>query len=133
MPKQSKTSLFNSMNKLNDRVYIDHHHKKGRCVFAKKKFRKNQTIAIDPVIVLTLQETGDTALNHYTLWWKGRNKVALGLGVSILINHSKDPNVWFKFDIEDRLVGVIAKRTIEKGEELLVDYKVPLWFDPVED
>jgi len=121
------------MNKLNDRVKIDLHPKKGRCVFAKKTFRKNEIIAVDPVILLTLKETGETALNHYTLWWKGRNKVALGLGVSVLINHSKDPNVLFKFDIKDKLIGVFAKRTIEKGEELSVDYKIPLWFDAVED
>jgi SET domain-containing protein len=133
MTLKNKAPLFDTMNKINDRVYIDFHDKKGRCVFAKKKFRKNQVIAVDPVIVLTLKETGDTALNHYTLWWKGRNKVALGLGVSVLINHSKDPNVWFKSDIEGKVVGVIAKRSIEKGEELVVDYKVQLWFDPVEE
>jgi SET domain-containing protein len=133
MPEVTKKSLFPVLNKLNDRVFIDIHPKKGRCVFAKKKFRKNETIAVDPVIVLTLKETGKTALNNYTLWWKGRNKVALGLGVSVLINHGKDPNVVFKFDIKDKFVGVFAKRAIAKGEELSVDYKVPLWFDPVED
>jgi SET domain-containing protein len=133
MPQVTKSSLFPAMNRLNDRVSINIHPKKGRCVIAKKTFRKNETIAVDPVIVLTLKETGKTALNNYTLWWKGRNKVALGLGVSVLINHGKDPNVLFKFDIEDKIVGVFAKRTIKKGEELSVDYKIPLWFDLVED
>jgi SET domain-containing protein len=131
MPDVTKSSLFPALNKLNDRVTIDIHPKKGRCVFAKKKFRKNETIAVDPVIVLTLKETGETALNHYTLWWKGRHNVALGLGISVLINHSKDPNVVLKFDIKDKLVGVFAIRNIEKGEELLVDYIIPLWFDAV--
>jgi SET domain-containing protein len=133
MPEVTKTSLFPALNRLNDRVSINVHPKKGRCVIAKTNLRKNQIIAVDPVIVLTLKETGKTALNNYTLWWKGRNKVALGLGITVLINHGKDPNVCFKFDIKDKLIGVYAKRSIEKGEELLVDYKIPLWFDPVED
>jgi len=133
MPQIINSSLFATMNKLNDRVKIDLHPKKGRCVYAKRKFRKNQIIAVDPVIVLDVKETQKTTLSNYTLWWRGRTQVALGLGVSVLINHSKDPNVWFKSAIKDKLVGVYAKRSIEKGEELLVDYEIPLWFEPVED
>jgi uncharacterized protein len=132
MPKSKKSALFATMNKLNDRVKIDLHPKKGRCVYAKRKFRKNQIIAVDPVIVLDVKETQKTTLSNYTLWWRGRTKVALGLGISILINHSDNPNVWFKSAIKDKLIGIIAMRDIKKGEELVVDYEIPLWFDPVE-
>ena len=133
MPCVRELPLLSAMNRLNDRVCIRVHPKKGRCVLAKRTFRKNETIAVDPVIVLRVKEVAGTVLNDYVLWWKGRNKVALGLGVSVLINHSETPNVFFRFGIEDELVAVTARRTIAKGEELLVDYNIPLWFDPVDE
>ena len=125
--------ILADMNRLNDRLCIRVDPCKGRCVHAKKPFRKNQTIVVDPVIVLAVKDVEETVLNDYVLWWKGRNKVALGLGFSVLINHSKTSNVFFRFGIEEGLVAVVAKRAIAKGEELLVDYNIPLWFEAVSE
>ncbi len=73
-------------------------------------------------------------LSDYPFKWN-RHESAFALGYSGLINHSHvNPNVLFKFNYKYPAIEFYAKRTIKKGEELLMQY-VPdyaldkLWFE----
>lgn len=73
-------------------------------------------------------------LSDYPFKWN-RHESAFALGFAGLINHShENPNVLFKFKYDYPAIEFYAKRTIEKGEELLMQY-VPdysldkLWFE----
>ena len=72
-------------------------------------------------------------LSDYPFKWN-RHESAFALGFSGLINHSLDPNVLFKFNYDYPAIEFYAKKTIDAGEELVMQY-VPdyaldkLWFE----
>ncbi len=73
-------------------------------------------------------------LSDYPYKWN-RHESAFALGYSSLINHNHDnPSVLFKFNYDMPAIEFYAKRTIEAGEELTMQY-VPeyaldkLWFE----
>ena len=73
-------------------------------------------------------------LSDYPYKWN-RHESALALGYSSLINHDhENPSVLFKFNYDMPAIEFYAKRTIEAGEELTMQY-VPdyaldkLWFE----
>lgn len=46
-----------------------------------------------------------------------------------LLNHSDDPNAWFEPDFPRRVIRLYADRHIAGGEEITIDYGIPLWFE----
>lgn len=100
--------------------------KYGRAVFAKKKIRKGEIVAVfdGPIYDDLFDEWTDDILNHAIqigpkLWRDS-------CGVARLINHSCDPNCGVK-----KLINIVAMRTIMPGEEITWDYEMteknPWW------
>jgi SET domain-containing protein len=114
---------------------------KGRGIFAARDLAEGEILEEAPVLLFSSDDAERleaTALgNHYFHWegdaddegWRG----ALALGLVSLANHSANANagVWQDF-AKDRLV-LEALRPIAQGEEILIDYEVELWFDPIEE
>ncbi len=55
---------------------------------------------------------------------------AIGLGYLGLYNHARPSNVRLERHYDASEMSVHALREIAPGEELTIDYDVPLWFDP---
>ena len=113
---------------------------KGRGVFATRDIGDGDEIEAAHVLLISAEEAErleETPLGqHYFPWdgdddddWRG----AVALGVVSLVNHSPTPNagVWADHD-RQRLV-LEALRPIAAGEEILIDYEIDLWFDPIEE
>ena len=113
----------------------------GLGLFAIEKIPNGTMIERSPVIVCdtyTYRCLDDVMgirhiLSDYPFKWN-RHESAFALGFSGLINHSLEPNVLFKFNYDYPAIEFYAKRTIESGEELVMQY-VPdyaldkLWFE----
>ncbi len=113
----------------------------GLGLFAVEKIPNGTMIERSPVIVCdtyTYRCLDDVMgirhiLSDYPFKWN-RHESAFALGFSGLINHSLEPNVLFKFNYDYPAIEFYAKRTIEPGEELVMQY-VPdyaldkLWFE----
>jgi hypothetical protein len=52
-------------------------------------------------------------------------------GLNQLVNHNAKPNCRCNRDLENHHHQLFAARDIEAGEELTIDYAIPLWFDPL--
>jgi SET domain-containing protein len=92
-----------------------------------------------PVVIVPPEQRpllDKTILHHYYFQWDdgpedmGRGAVALGL-VS-LCNHSPRPNARAQRNPAGDALDLIALAPIAAGEELTIDYKCTLWFEPQE-
>jgi len=120
-------------------LFIDSADKRGRGVFTSKKINKGTTIEVSPVIVLTQKERKTiekTKLFDYIFEWGENKKMAcVALGYVSLYNHEYSSNCEYEMDFEKRLMTIRTVRTIQKGEELTVNYnanpndKTKVWFD----
>ena len=113
----------------------------GLGLFATEKIHNGTMVERSPVIICdryTYKCLDDVMgirhiLSDYPFRWN-KHESAFALGYSSLINHSTDPNILFKFNYDYPAIEFYAKKTIEKGEELLMQY-VPdyaldkLWFE----
>lgn len=120
-------------------LFIDSTHKRGRGVFTTKKLGKGKIIEVSPVIVLTQKERKiieNTKLFDYIFEWGNNKKMAcVALGYVSLYNHEYSSNCEYEMDFETRLMTIRTVRTIQKGEELTINYnaspndKTEVWFD----
>lgn len=114
---------------------------KGRGVFAKAPISAGESIEIAPVIPFGSHEwplmTG-LALDDYTYCWgKDAQGVAgaFALGYGSLYNHDYSPNAYYVRHLAERVVQFIARRDIQPGEEITINYngdpdcQDPVWFD----
>ena len=115
---------------------------KGRGVFADRAIAEGEILEEAHVLLLSLEDAERleaTPLGQHYFHWDGaedddeRWRGAVALGVVSLVNHSSDPNagVW-QDHARERLV-LEALRPIAAGEEIVIDYEIELWFDPVEE
>jgi hypothetical protein len=107
----------------------------GRGVFALRRFEVDDLIEACPVVFVPLDDVHaacTTVLGHYVYEWD--DGVAMALGFGSLYNHARQPNARYERDTEPEVLRVVAARTIEPGEEVLIDYTgggaQPLWFEP---
>ena len=114
-------------------IYVREVDGKGRGVFARKHFVKDETIEQAPVIILPnpqwefLEQT--VLRNHY--WYWNEDAMAFCLGYGALYNHSAEPNARVVRQFEQNVIEFIALRNIEVDEEITIDYDCPLWFEVV--
>lgn len=109
---------------------------KGRGVIATAAIASGEIVEVSPVLPLALKDSECPGLNDYSLAWGedvegglGPQKdCAIGLGYLCLYNHSTAPNVTFEHRYDREEIAVTALRDIAEGEELTIDYGVPLWF-----
>jgi hypothetical protein len=88
-----------------------------------------------PVIPIALADSECAALNDYAFAWgedvpgfEAGKECAVGLGYLSLYNHARPSNVRLLRHYADNEMSIEALRDIEAGEELTIDYDVPLWF-----
>ena len=106
--------------------------KKGRCVFAGEKIAKGSIVTSDPVVTMpkAVVDAAGLPFAAYPFAWNLTQHCVV-LGVTSLVNHDgSDPNCHVSRNLRQQILGLIAKRDIEAGEEITYDYKVPLWFEP---
>jgi uncharacterized protein len=112
---------------------------KGRCVFATAPIPAGTVIEAAPVVIVPPEQRSlldKTILHDYYFQWDdgpedtGRGAVALGL-VS-LCNHSRRPNARAQRNPARCTLDLIALAPIAAGEEITIDYKCTLWFEPRE-
>jgi len=101
---------------------------KGRGVFTREKIREGSVIEKCPVILVAdgLSDDKESGLFDYCFDVGGTSAIALGFGS--LYNHSDEPNVEWTDVPRDLVIVFHALRDIDAGEELTIDYGIPLWF-----
>ena len=116
---------------------------KGRGVIADQDIRKGELIERAPVLVIPGDDrpiVDPSIIFTYVFMWergmveedlyKHSGRAAIALGYISLFNHSYSPNADYTHHIEERMIDVVALRDIAAGEEITIDYKMTLWFDP---
>lgn len=111
--------------------------RRGRGVFALRAFSPGECIEAAPVLLVPAVESehvARTVFDSYVYHWPD-GALALVLGFGSLYNHSYTPNARFNRDVDHAVMRYTALRTIEAGEEILINYngdpdcRDPLWFD----
>ena len=112
---------------------------KGRGIFTNERIPKGTIIEISPVIVMekTDREHLDKTLLHDYIfeWGKKQDKICMALGLIPIYNHSYKSNCEYFMDYDDDTIMIETVRTIEKGEELTINYngdskdETKIWFD----
>ena len=92
----------------------------GHGVFCKEFVPKDTFVEIAPVVEFGRSEGVPSAIMDYIAAWNGN--LAMGLGWTMLYNHSDDSNCAFSMNLHEGLLAVISKKDIEAGEELTLDY-----------
>lgn len=98
---------------------------KGRGVFAAIDFVPGETVETAPVILIDAADVPNEGVRDRYLFDWGDGRCAIGLGYLSLYNHSDSPNVLWEQHSDALTISMIAVRRIERGEELLFDYKCP--------
>ncbi|MCB1529700.1 MAG: SET domain-containing protein-lysine N-methyltransferase [Rhodospirillales bacterium] len=116
---------------------------KGRGVIATKFIQKEEIIEICPVIILNKEESFSvekSLLDHYLFSWSRPGRYCASLkdekeiwtmlcGFGALYNHSSSPNADFNLDYPARSVVFTAFSNIMPGQEICINYNLPLWFE----
>lgn len=111
--------------------------RKGRGVFAARRFRRGALIECCPVLPIPAKDWRHlrrTALAGYPYDWESSpGDFALVLGLGSLYNHAARPNAGNQERPDLGAMDFIALRNIRKGEEITVDYASgegasALWF-----
>lgn len=109
----------------------------GRGIVALKDIPSGTIIECSPVLVA---DSNDYVAAHgkpmkvddYILAWEEKGEdleYAIGFGFLMLYNHSDKPSADFKYNYPGKEISVFTLRDIKKGEEVTIDYEVPLWFE----
>lgn len=115
---------------------------KGRGVFATRDIAEGEFIEEAHVLFIGAEDAArleETPLGQHYFHWDGaeddddRWRGVVALGIASLVNHSREPNCGVWQDHERERLVLEALRPITAGEELVIDYEVELWFDPVEE
>ncbi len=103
-----------------DDGFIIRRNRKGRGVYARRRFRRGQTMCACPVLVWPRGPVPDKFIAQY-IWNWGRVS-GLPLGIVSMCNHSPRPNMGARRLYAGRRMICKALRDIEIGEEILIDY-----------
>ena len=115
----------------------------GRGVFAAQAIAAGTVVETCPVLIIPPEDVpaaGTTILNHFSYNWPYRDSQgsqrgttqAIALGLGSIFNHSKNPNVGFRKDVEQEVIVYTSLRDMRPGEELCISYGPRLWFEDVE-
>lgn len=110
---------------IDNRLFVGWKDGLGHGIFAKSAIENQTFVEMAPAIVFMPGEKTDENLMSYVIAWE--NKLAVGLGWTMLYNHSDENNCVFSINHENRLVAIVAIRDIDAGEQLTVNYG-PEWF-----
>jgi uncharacterized protein len=97
-------------------------------VKSNSRFYKGDIIAICPIIMLEDSVKAIKTLNDKVFEIdKNSNMYGVVLGYGTLYRHSQNPNVDFAYNKSTRQMHFIAKRNLEKNEELTINYGKDYW------
>jgi uncharacterized protein len=101
--------------------------RKGRGVYARRRFRRGQVLCTCPVLVWPASIPADRFIGKYVWSWTDERRrlharEALCLGIASLFNHSATPNTGSQRLYARRRMIFCALRDIAVGEEILIDY-----------
>jgi hypothetical protein len=106
---------------------------KGRGVFARRALAGGVLIEAAPVVVVPAAERKPldrTTLHDYYFVWDDAGNAAVALGFVSLCNHTKRPNARVRPNPPQQTLDLLSIRSIAAGDEITIDYKCALWFDP---
>tara|TARA_Y100000592_G_scaffold100145_1_gene178835 strand:- start:3819 stop:4199 length:381 start_codon:yes stop_codon:yes gene_type:complete len=101
---------------------------RGWGVFTTEKIKKGDIVeeCIIPYDVLPI---GSTAMQNYRYVWPSRETYSaycIALGFGCIYNHSsKNPNIDWDIDSDERIMRFTAIKDIKAGDELMFDYQSP--------
>lgn len=111
----------------------------GRGVFTDETIPAETVIEAAPVIVMTKEDRlhlDKTKLHDYIFeWGADSTQCCMALGLIPMYNHSYKSNCEYIMDFETDTIYVQTVRSIQKGEELTINYNgdwndaTPLWFN----
>ena len=112
----------------------------NRGVVAIEDIKSGTEIECSPVLVTptddyTAVHGRKTVVDDYLLAWEDKGEeieYAIGFGYLMLYNHSANANADFRWNYPAKEITVFVTRDVKAGEELTIDYAVPLWFQPRE-
>ena len=112
--------------------------RRGRAMFASRKFLKGELIERAPVIPINQKQwpaAEKTILSDYAFDWGEHDEhAAIALGYVSIYNHSYTPNAQLEELLDELMMEVVAIRDIQPGEEVTINYngdpesQDPLWF-----
>jgi hypothetical protein len=112
--------------------------KRGRAMFASRKFLKGELIERAPVIPINERYwpfAEKTILSDYAFDWGEHDEhAAIALGYVSIYNHSYTPNAQLEELLDELMMEVVAIRDIAVGEEITINYngdpasQDQLWF-----
>lgn len=99
--------------------------KKGRGVFATRRFFPGDVIERAPIILIADQSDedaiGGTIVSNY--WYETETgDGAIGLGFTSLYNHRSRANAVYEVSSQSQAVTILAYRQIEPGDEITINY-----------
>ena len=110
---------------------------RGRGVVALKPVAAGERVERSPVLPISMATSEQPGLSDYAFAWgedvpgfEAGKECAIGLGYLGLYNHDRPSNVRLERHYDENEMSVYALRDIAAGEELTIDYDVPLWFEP---
>jgi SET domain-containing protein len=110
---------------------------KGRGVMATEPIARGELVERSPVIPIAHDVSEKPGLSDYAFAWgedvpgfAPGQECAIALGYLGLYNHARPSNLKLVRHYDEKEMSVEALRDIEAGEELTIDYDVPLWFQP---
>lgn len=120
-------------------LHVDQTSGRGRGVFTIERIPAGTIIEIAPVIVMELSDRehlDKTLLHDYIFeWGKEKKQCCMALGLIPMYNHDYKSNCEYFMDFEDNTIMVKTVRTVERGEELTINYNgdwndgKKIWFD----
>lgn len=106
--------------------------RRGRGVEATRRIVEGTVIEKCHVILFDVPEGKKHPMYAYAFRWN-KKQVALLLGAGSLYNHSYEPNATTVPNKRDKTVSIVANKTIQKGQEIFIDYSggtgCKMWFD----
>ncbi len=103
------------------------HTRKGRGVFARRRYEKGELVEAAPVILLP-DAAVPPALARMLFYWpmsdghEGKQVHALALGYGSLYNHANPSNLRYENNTDLGVINYWAIKEVEAGEELTINY-----------
>jgi hypothetical protein len=109
---------------------------KGRGIIATETIAAGELVERSPVLPIAMKDSEAPVISDYAFAWgedvpgfEAGKECAIGLGYLGLYNHSTPSNVRLERHYADNEMSIHALRDIVAGEELTIDYDIPLWFE----
>ena len=105
---------------------------RGRGVVAIEPIRKGELIEASPVVRLlpdTSPPKSSPLYDYVFAWDEPPFAEAIAFGIVSLVNHAVPANATLACDISGQTLRLLATTDIEAGDEITIDYGIPLWFE----